>query len=66
MVRNSLLPLCVCVCVCVCVQGDGTGVCSIYRGPFADENFKMKHSAPGLLAMVSHTGWGVCACIDHR
>lgn len=58
------------VCVCVCArgmnlwslslhdglfsQGDGTGICSIYRGPFADENFKLKHSAPGLLSMVSH------------
>lgn len=36
----------------VVLQGDGTGVCSIYRGPFADENFKHKHSAPGLLSMV--------------
>lgn len=35
-------------------QGDGTGVMSIYGGgSFADENFIMKHDAPGLLSLVN-------------
>lgn len=34
------------------VKGDGTGICSIYRGPFADETFKLKHTGAGLLSMV--------------
>ena len=38
------------------VKGDGTGVCTIYGGTgmtFADEDFTLKHDAPGLLSMVN-------------